>query len=361
MTENRAAMFVGKDKPLEIWEFPDPELEPGAVLVHMEMAAICGTDAHSIHHADTPSPLIFGHENIGTIAASRLESSTDALGNPLKEGDRVTFRAAPCGHCFNCTIGEFCMNVRQAGFTPSTEAPYLFGGFGQKLYLSPNPWMLKIPDDLSNERALLSVVGTHTLLNGYERMGGLTLGDTVVIQGSGPMGMGGMIHAKLLGAKRVIVIGAPKGRLEMAKRLGADDTIDLSDHPTPEARVEAVLSMTDGRGADFVVECSGAIGATNEGLQMTRFGGKYLMVGPWTDYGTQAINPMFITKKALHVGGVVASEPRHIVRSMEALRTMVDVPVEELVTHQFKLDEVNEGFEAHESMEAMVAVILPNA
>lgn len=360
MTDNRAAVFVGKDRPLEVWEFPDPDLEPGAVLVHMEMAAICGTDAHAIHHVDTPTPLIFGHENVGTIEASRLHEQQDSLGQSIKEGDRVIFRAAPCGHCYNCTIGEFCMNVRQPGFTPSIEAPFLYGGFGQKLYLRPNPWLLRVPDDVSDEKALLSVVGTHTLLNGYERIGGLSLGDTVVIQGSGPMGMGGLIHAKLLGARRVIVIGAPQNRLDLARSLGADETIDIGVMSTPEARIESVMALTDGRGADVVVECSGAIGATNEGLQMARFGGKYLVVGPWTDYGPQPINPMFITKKALRVGGVVASEPRHIVQSMEALRSMVDVPVEDLITHKFPLAAVNEAFESHETMDAMVAVILPN-
>ena len=252
------------------------------------------------------------------------------------------------------------MNVRQPGFTPSNEPPYLYGGFGQQLYLPPNPWLLRIPDDLSNERALLSVVGTHTLLNGYERLGGLNLGDTVVIQGSGPMGIGGLLQAKLLGAGRVIVIGAPEGRLRMAARLGADETIDITQLTTADERVEAVMNLTNARGADLVVECSGAIGATQEGLRMVRFGGKYLLVGPWTDYGTQQINPTLITKKALRVSGVVASEPRHIVRSMEALRSMIDVPVEELITHRFPLGQVNEAFEVHESLEAMVAVILPN-
>ena len=361
MSNSQAAVFVAQDQPLEIWEFPQSEPEEGAVVVHMEMAAICGTDAHAIHHPDTPTPTIFGHENIGTIAASRLTRNTDALGQSLKEGDRVTFRASPCGHCYNCTIGEFCMNVRQPGFTPSNEPPYLYGGFGQELHLPPNPWLLRIPDDLSNARALLSVVGTHTLLNGYERIGGLNLGDTVVIQGSGPMGIGGLLQAKLLGAGRVIVIGAPTGRLELATRLGADETIDINQLTTPDERVEAVMNLTGGRGADIVVECSGARSATQEGLRMVRFGGKHLLVGPWTDYGTQDINPTLITKKALRVSGVVASEPRHIVRSMEALRSMIDVPVEDLVTHQFPLAQVNEAFEVHESLEAMVAVILPNA
>ena len=361
MAGTQAAVFVGRDKPLELWEFPQTDPEEGAVVVRMEMAAICGTDAHARRHPDTPAPLIFGHENIGTIAASRLERDVDALGQPLREGDRVTFRAAPCGHCRNCTLGEFCMSVRQPGFTPSTEPPYLFGGFGGEVHLPRDPWLLRIPDDLSNERALLSVVGTHTLLNGYERIGGLNLGDTVVVQGSGPMGIGGMLMAKLLGAGPVIVIGAPAARLDLAVRLGADAVVDLARCPSPDERVEAVLDLTGGRGADVVVECSGALGATQEGLRMARFGGKHLLVGPWTDYGAQEINPTLITKKALRVSGVVASEPRHIIRAMEALRTQIPAPVEDLITHRSPLSEVNAAFTAHERLEAMVAVVLPNA
>ena len=149
--------------------------------------------------------------------------------------------------------------------------------------------------------------------------------------------------------------------MELASRLGADETIAITELTTADERVEAVLDLTGGRGADVVVECSGALGATQEGLRMARFGGKHLLVGPWTDYGTQDINPTLITKKALRVSGVVASEPRHIVRSLEALRSMIDVPVEDLVTHQFPLAQVNEAFAVHESLEAMVAVILPNA
>ena len=90
---------------------------------------------------------------------------------------------------------------------------------------------------MPTERALVSVVGTHTLLNGIERMGGIGLGDTVVVQGSGPMGIGGLIMAKLLGAGRCIVIGAPPNRLELAREMGADDTVDIGVYNEPDARV----------------------------------------------------------------------------------------------------------------------------
>ncbi len=357
----KAAVFVGMGKPMEVQEFPMPTLEPGAILVSMDMAAICGSDAHALHHESTPAPMIFGHENIGTIADLGSGPRADCLGQPLREGDRILFRAAPCGRCLNCARGNFCLVPPQPGFIKCDEPPHLQGGFGQYLYLNPNPWLLKVPDDMSIERALVSVVGTHTLLNGIERMGGIGLGDTVVVQGSGPMGIGGLIMAKLLGAGRCIVIGAPPNRLELAKEMGADDTVDIGVYNEPDARVAKIQEMTGGKGADVVIECSGAPAATAEGLEMVRFDGKYLIVGPWTDYGPQPVNPSWFPRKAIRATGVLASEPRHIIRAMKAIHTMVEAPVEKLVTHQFPLAQINEAFESHEKLTAMIAVIRPNA
>ena len=94
---------------------------------------------------------------------------------------------------------------------------------------------------------------------------------------------------------------------------------------------------------------------------MVRFDGKYLIVGPWTDYGPQPVNPSWFPRKAVKATGVLASEPRHIIRAMKAIHTMVEAPVEKLVTHQFPLAEINEAFDSHEKLTAMIAVIRPNA
>ena len=173
----------------------------------MQMAAICGTDVHAWHLDATPAPMIFGHENVGVIAEIAPEISTDVLGQPLRPGDRVIFRDAPCGRCFRCAVGESCQNTRSYGTTLCNEAPYLRGGFGQYIQLSATPWLLRVPDDVSNDRALLSVIGNHTALNGIDRIGGINLGDTVVVQGSGPIGMGALNQSLLGGAGRVIVVG----------------------------------------------------------------------------------------------------------------------------------------------------------
>ena len=360
MTTCKAAVFVGANRPLEVQEFPVLPMEPGGALVQMQMAAICGTDVHAWHLDATPAPTIFGHENVGVLAEVSPDITTDVLGQPLRVGDRVIFRDAPCGRCLRCAMGESCQNTRSYGMLRSDTAPHLRGGFGQYIQLSATPWLLRVPDDVSNERALLSVVGNHTALNGIDRIGGVNLADTVVVQGSGPIGMGVLNQVLLGGAGRVIVVGAPESRLELAGTLGASETVDIDEYPTPEARVERVMELTGGRGGDLIVEASGGLTAFREGLEMVRFGGRYLVIGQWTDYGLLSANPALLTRKVIRVQGVFSAGPRHIIRSLQAMRTIVDRPVEKLITHRYELEEVNDGFEAHERLEAMVAVILPN-
>jgi threonine dehydrogenase-like Zn-dependent dehydrogenase len=360
MATCKAAVFVGAGKPLEVQDFPVPTLEPGATLIKMEMAAICGTDVHAAHLPESPAPVIFGHENVGSIAEMNGGPTRDVLGETLKVGDRVIFRSAPCGKCFNCAQGEACSNSRSYGMALCDSPPHLRGGFGQYLYLDPNPWLLKVPDDMPTERALLAVVGNHTLMNGLERVGGINAGDTVVIQGSGPIGMGALNQSRFQGAGRVIVLGAPDTRLALAGEMGADETVSIETYRDPAARVQRVLELTGGRGADVVIECSGAATAFQEGMEMCRYGGKFLVVGQWTDYGPQPINPSMVTRKSLRINGVFSGAPRHIIRSLQAMHRGMRYPVEKLITHRLPLVRINEGFAAHERLEAMIPVVLPN-
>jgi L-iditol 2-dehydrogenase len=361
MATCKAAVFVGVGRPLEIQEFPIPDLEPGAVLVKMDMAAVCATDVHNCHNPAWPHPMIFGHENIGVIDRLGKGVHGDVLGHPLKEGDRVIFRSTPCGRCFHCSIGENCQVVKNYGFIPCDKPPYLRGGFGQYLYLDPTPWLLRIPDGLSNDRALMSVIGNHTVLNGIERIGGIGLSDTVVVQGAGPIGMGALTQARVAGAHTVIVIGGPPSRLALARDMGADETIDLERHPEPGDRVAKVRELTRGRGADVVVECSGGDTAFQEGLEMVRVAGKYLVVGQLREQARLPVTPALITRKVLRLNGVISSKPHHIIRTVQMMERAVRYPVEKLITHRFPLTEVNRAFKSHETWEAMVAVVHPNA
>lgn len=361
MPTSRAAVFVGTGKPIEVQEFPVPAPPPGGAIVQMDMAAVCGTDVHNVHLDSTPHPIIFGHENVAVLAMAGTGLDRDVLGQPLREGDRVLFRAAPCGKCYGCALGENCDDRMMYGMRPFAEPPHITGGFSQYVYIEPTRrWLLRVPDDMSSERALLAVTGNPTLWRGIQRMGGITLADTVVIQGSGPMGMAGLVQARVAGAQRVIMIGAPSHRLELALEMGASETLDLQDYPDPQARVQKVLQLTGGRGADVVMECAGTKSVVQEGLEMVRPGGRYLLVGSATDYGQLPINPALIVKKALRVTGVSGADPESFIRCTEAMHTIVPYPVEKLVTHKYPLDQVNDAFRAHETLEAMVAVVTPN-
>jgi threonine dehydrogenase-like Zn-dependent dehydrogenase len=361
MLMSRAAVFVEPGKPLEIQELPVRDPQPGGALIAMEMAAVCGSDVHAAALPGTPRPVIFGHENVGVLAKLTKGIDKDVLGRKLREGDRVVFRASPCGKCYGCALGENCDDKYQYGYIPLGDPLVLTGGFSQYLHLFPDrAWLLRVPDDLSTERALLSVIGNHTVYRAIQRAGGIQLADTVVVQGAGPIGMGGLIQAKIAGAGRVILIGAPAHRLELAKEMGADEVLDLKDYPDPQSRVEKIREMTGGKGADVVIEAAGSKTAAQEALQMARRAGKVLLVGSYFDLGDTTVNPTLIVSKALRVVGVAGSAPEAIIRSMLAMQQIVDVPVEKLITHSYPLQRVNEAFHAHETLDAMVAVVTPN-
>ena len=184
--------------------------------------------------------------------------------------------------------------------------------------------------------------------------------DSVAIQGAGPVGIAALAVAKRAGAVRVIVIGGPKHRLEMAERFGADHTIDIDEVRDAEARLDAVRRLTGGHGADAVLECVGFPGAVAEGMEMCRDGGKYLVLGHYCDAGTVAFNPHVITRKQLQVFGSWSSEPRHLKAALEFLRvTQTRFPFGSMVTDRFPLERAHEALMATANWQSAKSVIVP--
>jgi threonine dehydrogenase-like Zn-dependent dehydrogenase len=185
-------------------------------------------------------------------------------------------------------------------------------------------------------------IGVHGVMRS-----GLKFGDTVVVQGSGAIGLLTLVAAKISGAGRLIIVGGPKGRLELAKRLGADVTIDIVDIPDPEERTKIVLENTPrGEGADVVFECAGFLPAIPEGVTFIRKSGTYVAMGHFVDVGSFDCNPnqMFM-RRNMRLEAVWASQPEHFVRALPILEKN-EFPFADLVSHIIPLDRVAEGFNA---------------
>ena len=347
-------------RPFAIEELPIPELVDGAILGRMRMAGVCGTDVHILHgKVKINPPAILGHENVcEVVAIGGAAPRYDISGQRIEIGQLITWLPKSCMQCYNCTIlGDQSKCERRIGYggwLPAEKHPYLVGGFAEYVWLLPDSDVVIIPPDIKPEAVVLGDA-LRIMVHGLERIGNIEYGDTVVVQGSGPVGMMGMLLALDAGADRVIVIGAPESRLAMAREFGAAATFDVTK-TTPAERIAKILEMTNGRGADVVLECAGVPAAVAEGFELVRVDGRYLIAGHYGDAGTVPLNPHIINKKQIMITGAWSAANKHFLRGMTLLRKL---PIDKLVTHYFALDEINDALIAAERQETLKAVIVP--
>ena len=352
------------NQPLEVRRYPLPRrAEPQAMLVKVEMAGICGTDVHLWKgQLPIPRPIIMGHETVGVIEWMGEGFDKDWTGAQLREGDRVTWSAGIlCGHCYHCEVirqPTRCLNRRAYGISfRSDEPPHFSGGYAEYVYLRPGSAVFKV-SDVAPEAVSGAGCALVTAIHGIERMG-INWGDTVVIQGSGPVGLAALTVAQTAGAVKTIVIGGPAARLEAAQTFGADHTINIEGTDSA-SRLESVKRLTDGHGADAVIECVGSPVVVPEGFEMARDGGKYLVLGHYGDAGATPINPHVITRKQLTVYGSWASEPRHMAMAIEFLKKHRQrFPFEQLISDRFSLDDAFEALQVTARGASKKCVIVP--
>jgi threonine dehydrogenase-like Zn-dependent dehydrogenase len=366
MTTARASVLEHFKTSLAMREFPVPvRLQPGAALIRTEMAGVCGTDVH-LWKGELPIklPVILGHETVGRVEALGDGLETDWSGQPLAVGDRVTWHpGVSCGACYYCAeknVPTRCLSRRAYGVSqPCDAGPHFYGGYAELHCLKPRTTIFKLPENLPTAAVIGAGCALNTAIHGVERTG-IAWRDTVVVQGAGPVGISALAVAKSSGAGRVIVIGAPKNRLEMAKQFGADHVIDIDEARTSAERIGAVRDLTRGFGADVVLECVGLPSAVVEGMEMCRDGGKYLVLGHYCDAGPTPMNPHVITRKQLSVFGSWSSEPRHMKMALEFLgATQNQFPFAEMVSHRFSLDQTNEALAASAAGLSTKSAIVP--
>jgi threonine dehydrogenase-like Zn-dependent dehydrogenase len=332
-------------------EYPMPAVPDDGALLRLEVAGICGTDVKMYARPPFADPVIMGHENVGVVArAGRV--FLDRHG--LREGDRIFVEHyVGCGRCEWCHLGEYrhCAatdwrtnpDARRYGYTSAANPYHLWGGFAQYLYLPWNAVVHKVPDTVSAELAGI----VTPLANGIEWAlidSGVGYQSTVLIQGPGQQGLSQTVACKQAGASLIIVTGTSRdaARLELAKVLGADHTIDVQ----AEDALTRIREITGGAGVDVVLDCTAGAGVTPVLLgidALKRRAGTLLIQGELAAF------PDFPMKQLTEKAITIKSARGHSYRACElALAQLASgrFPLERLTTHTFGLGEVDRAIRA---------------
>jgi L-iditol 2-dehydrogenase len=348
----RVAVLKAYGGDFELREYPVPDPEPGAILVRLTRAGVCGSDLHIWRgemkeiYGSPPRDLTFGHEMCGRVAKLGAGIAQDSTGQPLAEDDRVTFLYFfPCGRCPVCLRDEMgaCPRKGRANRVAGT-APYFNNAYGDYYYLRPGGFVFRVPDEVSDDMATPANCALAQVIYGLSRAG-VRLGDTVVLQGAGGLGLNAVAVARDMGADRVIVLDRVPARLELARAFGADHTLSLADLPTPERRIQAVMDLTGGFGADVVADFVGYPDVVPEGLRMLRGGGCYLEVGSIAPGNVFSYDATALVRGNTRLVATSNYSPWALAQALAFLRRHRERwPFDRLVSHVYPLARISEAF-----------------
>ena len=351
MVEMVKAMVRTSTSVMEMKEYPMPEVPDDGALMKVVVAGICGTDVKIYSKPQKDEHVIMGHENIGVIAKA---GKTFMKRKGVKEGDLVFVEHyVPCMQCEWCHKGEYrhCQGTDwrynpeaiRYGYTSCEKAPHLFGGFAEYMYLPWNAVLHKVPQGLSPE-----IAGIVTpMANGIQWAlfdCGVGYDSSVLIQGPGQQGMAQTVACKQAGASCIIVTGTAKDvkRLEVAKKLGADYTINVSE----EDPLERIMEITGGKGVDVSLDCTSGAGTIPVSLgieALKRKGGTILLQGELSEF------PNFPIGKATVKYVTFKSARGHNYESCELALTQLAskrFPFELVATHTYALEDADTAVRA---------------
>jgi threonine dehydrogenase-like Zn-dependent dehydrogenase len=345
----RAVVLRQPQVPMTIEEFPVPDPEPGAIVVRITQAGVCGSDLHTWRGATAlqsmpPQGRIMGHEGNGVVFKLGTGVSTDSLGQPLREGDRIVHSAVmPCYRCQYCLRGEYSWCPTYPSNREAGVFPYFVGTFADYYYLPPHHPVFKVPAALPDSVLSFVNCAMGTVTDGLIRAEAGP-GKTVVLQGAGGLGMLATAIAREMGVDQVIIVDRLPKRLELARALGATQTLNIDEVSTPEARLDAVRQHTQGRGADIVMELVGNPRLMEEGINLLANGGTFVQIGAVPAGQTATISPGALLK-GKRIMGSLMYRPRVIPLLLDILeRTQGRVPFDRLVSRSYPLEQVNQAF-----------------
>ncbi len=337
----RVAMYYSNND-VRVEEMPTPQIGRGELLVRVEASGICGSDVMEWYRIDR-APLVLGHEIAGEVVA--VGEGVDRY----KEGDRITVaHHVPCTTCHYCLSGHHtvCDTMRQTNFDP--------GGFAEYVRLpaiNVDRGVFLLPEEVSFEDATFTEP-VACVLRG-QRVARLQLGQSVLVIGSG---IAGLLHVQLacaLGAGRVVATDIAPYRLEAARRFGADAAFHADEDVPARLRL-----LNDGRLADLVIVCTGAMPAIAQALESVERGGTVLFFAP-TEPGVTipiSVNDLFF-RNDITLTTSYAGSPADYTAALELIRSR-RVPVREMITHRLSLAEAGLGFQLVAQARESIKVII---
>ena len=258
---SRAVMLADYSHGPEVETLDLGPVRPGGALVRIDAATVCGTDVHisdGVFGDLARLPLVMGHEGTGTVVELGPGLERDALGQPLRAGDRVVWAHNWCGRCYFCAVAKqptLCENTMGYGWGPYEEGA-VNGTFSEHLHVSPDSRVLRVPSGVSSPLASAATCALRTVMHALDRMPSIRFSDTVVVLGAGPVGVLAAATALRSGADQVVLIGAPGSRLAATESWELTARINI-DATESDERIEAVRGLTEGRGQTSCLSAPG--------------------------------------------------------------------------------------------------------
>ncbi len=358
------AMLTDLEK-FEIKEYPMPEVGDDDILVKVEGCGVCGTDAHEFKRDPFGLiPVALGHEGTGEIVKMGKNVKKDSAGKPLNIGDKVVtcmiFKDNP-------DITMYDLNKQNVGgadvygLLPDDDI-HLNGWFSDYILVRGGSTVFNVSDLDLDSRILIEPCAV--LIHAVERAkttGILRFNSRVVVQGCGPIGLICIAILRTMGIENIVAVDGEQKRLDFAKQMGADNTVNFKDHKGIEALAGAVKDAFGGYEADFAFQCTGSPIAHSNIYKFIRNGGGLCELGFFINGGDATINPHFdICAKEITTVGSWVYTLRDYATTFDFLKRAkaIGLPIEKLITHKYPLEEINEALKTNLKMEGLKIAIV---
>ncbi|MBR7132139.1 MAG: zinc-binding dehydrogenase [Clostridia bacterium] len=361
---SRVAMLTSLEN-FDIKEYPIPPLGDDDILVKVEGCGVCGTDAHEFKRDPFGLiPVVLGHEGTGEVVAMGKNVKKDSAGKPLNIGDKVVtcmiFKDNP-------DITMFDLNKQNVGgadvfgLLPDDDI-HLNGWFADYMVVRGGSTIFNVSDLDLDSRILIEPAAV--LIHAVERAkttGILRFNSRVAVQGCGPIGLLCIAILRTMGIENIVAIDGEEKRLEFAKEMGAERSVNFKNYKGIEELTAAVEGAFGGYAADFAFQCTGSPVAHSNIYKFIRNGGGLCELGFFINGGDATINPHFdICAKEITTVGSWVYTLRDYATTFDFLKRAkaIGLPLEKLITHRFPLEQINEALKTNLSMQGLKIAII---